>query len=174
MEYSELDKELQNIEKSLKKELREEYKTKFTTKPTTSGDTDLSPSAKYNSFTGATVIPKEVDSGYEEMAVQTYNSDSKQWKNMKNKFQKMDWEQPEPNESDFQSKDVQSIAKTEVDRLNHNKSVVKSAYKKHEIPDTKSMAHLEKMNTKSDKTTGDPLLWANYRQYFRPKNRMKK
>jgi len=57
-------------------------------------------------------------------------------------------------------------------RLKHNKDVVKKAYKKHEVPDTKSMAHLEKMNDKTSKE--DPLLWSYYRQYFRPNSKMKK
>lgn len=174
MEYSELDKEVQQIEKRLKKELKEEYKTRRSTKPTDTGDTDLSPSANYKSFTSSSVIPQSIENGYEEMAVKTYEAGSKQWKNMKNKFQKMDWEQPEPNPSDFQSKDVQEIASKEMARLKHNKEAVKKAYKKHEVPDTKSVAHLEKMNTKNDNTKGDPLLWSHYRQYFRPNNKMKK
>lgn len=174
MEYSEIDKELQQIGKNIRKELHEEYRTRVSTKPTETGDTDLSPSADYKSFTSSSIIPREVDNGYEEMAVQTYEAGSNKWKNMKNKFQNMDWEQPEPNPSDFQSKDVQDIASKEQARLNHNKSSYKKAYKKHELPDNQGFSHLEKINTKDDKTKGDPLMWSYYRQYFRPQNRMKK
>lgn len=170
MEYSEIDKELKQTTKNILKE----YRKTFTSKPTHTGDTDLSPSADYLSFTSSTIIDKPIENGYEEMAAETFGSDSKKWKNMKNKLDKMDWEQPEPNPSDFQSKDVQDIASKEQARLNHNKSSYKKAYKKHELPDNQGFSHLEKMNTKDDKTKGDPLLWSYYRQYFRPQNRMKK
>ena len=149
-----------------------EYKTKYTTQPAATGDTDLSPSARYGSFTSSNVIPKSVENGYEEEKTGVIGDN--EWKRNKNKLKKMDWEQPEPNDSKFASSSVKEVPGKETTRLNHNKSSYKQAYKKHELPDNQGFAHLQKTNTKDDKTKGDPLLWSYYRQYFRPKNRMKK
>lgn len=93
-----------------------------------------------------------------------------EWKRNKNKLDKMDWEQPEPNPSDFASSDVQDIANQEMSRLDHNKSSYKQAYKKHEVPDDKSMARLVKMD---DKESGDPLLWKNFKSMFSPNDKGK-
>lgn len=146
-----------------------EYNTRFTTKPAASGDTDLSPSADYGSFTSATIIPKEVSNGYEEEKSGVIDDNS--WKRAKNKFSKMNWEQPEPNDSDFSASDVQDVANFEMARLNHNKSNYKKAYKKHEIPDDKSTSRLVKMDDKVNQ--GDPLMWKYYKMFHRPKNRAK-
>lgn len=151
------------------KVFNEEYNTRFTTKPSDTGDTDLSPSADYKSFTSSNIIPKEIDNGYEEFSTKTI--DDKKWKNNRNKFAKMDWEQPEPNESDFASPDVQDIFNYEKTRLAHNKSSYKQAYKKHEIPDNTSTQRLVKIDDKVGKD--DPLMWKYYRMFYRPKNKVK-
>jgi len=150
------------------KVFNEEYNTKFTTKPANTGDTDLSPSADYGSFTSSTIIPKEVDNGYEEFSTETITD--KKWKSNKNKFSKMNWEQPEPSDPTFAG-NVQDIASVETRRLNHNKSNYKKAYKKHEIPDDTSAQRLVKMDAKVDKD--DPLMWKYYRMFYRPKNKAK-
>lgn len=160
----EIKKELDDIVKKILKERR------YTTKTTTgTGDTDLSPSGDFGHYFKKTIIPKEVDNGYEEEKVGVI--DDKEWKRNKNKLQKMDWEQPEPAESDFAAKDVQDVASKEMARLKHNKSSYKKAYKKHELPDIQGFAHLQKME-KGEK--GDPLYWRYYRQYFKPDNKMKR
>jgi hypothetical protein len=148
-----------------------EYKSKFTTKPSSTGDTDLSPSADYGSYTSSSIIPQEVDNGYEEFASETIDYDSRKWKTAKNKFDKMNWEQPEPNDPNFSSSSVQSVPAKETQRLNHNKNNVNRAYKRHELPDIQGYHHLIKMDKER---SGDPLDWQYYRKYFRPKNRMKK
>lgn len=145
------------------KVMKEAKHKKFTTRPRQTGDTDLSPSAEYGSFTSSTIIPPEKDNGYEEMATDSMGVDD--WMKNKNKFTKMDWEQPEPNDSDFAASDVQDVANQEINRLNHNKSSYRQAYKKHEVPDDKSMSRLVKIN---DKESGDPLIWKNYKSIFSP------
>lgn len=145
-----------------------EANKKFTTRPTQTGDTDLSPSADYGSFTSATIIPPEKNVGYEATSAESMTDN--QWNRSKNKFTKMDWEQPEPNPSDFAASDVQDVANDEINRLSHNKSSYKQAYKKHEVPDDKSMARLVKMD---DKVNSDPLFWKSYKSTFSPNKKGK-
>lgn len=189
MEYSELDKELNSLTRRFLKEERMStsvgYKSgmknpslypknlnPWDTGITDRGWTGLSSDIRvltYKEKFGNN--PSEVYGKGGEMKVDTVDSGSNTWKKATNSFKKMDWEQPEPNESDFQSNDVQSVASKEMARLNHNKSNVKNAYKKHELPDNQGFSHLEKMNT--EKGSDDPLLWKHYRQYFKANNKTK-
>lgn len=196
MKYNELDKELKSLTKSVLKEKREnvrEEKMSSSTgyknamkdpnsypknlDPWDAGITDRGWTGMTSDIRALTYKekfgnnPSEVygDGDLKDIGTKTDAS----WKAAKNSFQKMDWEQPEPNESDFISKDVQKIASKEMARLDHNKSSVKNAYKKHELPDNQGYSHLEKINTKDDNTKGDPLMWSYYRQFFKTNNKTK-